>query len=159
MGAGQEVESTIMDYLNADPFRERYPDAHQKWTQASERLWASDSEHELTVIGHLCRESMQAFATALVERHEPPAVDPDRQLVVARIRAVLDLHRDQLGATELPFLDALLVYWGTVSDLVQRQEHGAQREGKPLIWEDGRRVVFQTANVMFEIDRSLGALE
>ena len=48
-----------------------------------------------------------------------------------------------------------MTYWGTVSDLVQRQEHGAQREGKQLVWEDARRVVFQTANVMFEIDRSL----
>jgi hypothetical protein len=47
------------------------------------------------------------------------------------------------------------VYWGTVNDLIQRQEHGAQREGGALAWEDGRRVVFQTAIVMFEIDRSL----
>lgn len=48
-------------------------------------------------------------------------------------------------------LDALVVYWGTVSDLIQRQEHGAQKEGEALRWEDGRRVVFQTAVVMFEI--------
>jgi hypothetical protein len=38
---------------------------------------------------------------------------------------------------------------------VQRQEHGAQKEGRPLVWEDGRRVVFQTAIVMFELDRAL----
>jgi hypothetical protein len=154
----REIESTVMDYLNAEPFRERYPEAHQKWSQASERPWSSDSERELTVVGHLCREAMQAFATALVERYVPPHVDPDRQHVVARIRAVLTLHRGRLGTTELPFLDALLAYWGTVSDLVQRQEHGAQREGESLVWEDGRRVVFQTANVMFEIDRSLTRL-
>lgn len=153
----REIESTVMDYLNAEPFRDRYPEAHQKWSQASERLWSSDSERELTVVGHLCREAMQAFATALVERHQPLGVDQDRQHVVARIRAVLHLHRERLGATAVPFLDALLVYWGTVSDLVQRQEHGAAREGESLIWEDGRRVVFQTANVMFEIDRSLPA--
>jgi hypothetical protein len=45
--------------------------------------------------------------------------------------------------------------YATVSDLVQRQEHAGQREGEPLVWEDGRRIVFQTAIVMFEIDRSL----
>lgn len=153
----REVESTVMDYLNAEPFRERYPEAHQKWSQASERLWSSDSERELTVVGHLCREAMQAFATALVDRYRPAGVDQNRQHDVARIRAVLHLHRDRLGSTIFPFLDALLTYWGTVSDLVQRQEHGAAREGESLIWEDGRRVVFQTANVMFEIDRSLSA--
>jgi hypothetical protein len=68
---------------------------------------------------------------------------------------VLDLQAKQLGTTEKPFLDALLGYWGTVSDLIQRQEHGGQKEGQSLVWEDGRRVVFQTAVVMFEIDRSL----
>jgi hypothetical protein len=75
---------------------------------------------------------------------------------VARIRSVLQQHAAKLGTTAAPFLDALLVYWGTVSDLVQRQEHGAQKEGRPLVWEDGRRVVFQTAIVMFEVDRTLG---
>jgi hypothetical protein len=50
-------------------------------------------------------------------------------------------------------LKALLAYWGTVNDLVQRQEHGGQKEREPLKWEDGRRVVFQTAVVMFEIAR------
>jgi hypothetical protein len=30
-----------------------------------------------------------------------------------------------------------------------------QREGEPLDWEDGRRAVFQTAIVMYEVDRTL----
>jgi len=53
------------------------------------------------------------------------------------------------------FLDALLVYWGTACDLVQRQEHGSQREGAPLTWEDARRVVFQTMLVMYEVGRAV----
>jgi hypothetical protein len=52
-------------------------------------------------------------------------------------------------------LDALLAYWGTTSDLAQRQEHGAQKEGEVLTWEDSRRLVFHTAIVMVEIDRTL----
>lgn len=52
-------------------------------------------------------------------------------------------------------LDALLVYWGAVNDLIQRQEHGATKEGEALRWEDGRQVVFQTAVVMFEIARAI----
>jgi hypothetical protein len=37
----------------------------------------------------------------------------------------------------------------------KRQEHGGQKEGRPLTWEDARRVVFQTLIVMYEIDRAL----
>jgi hypothetical protein len=73
---------------------------------------------------------------------------------VDRIRAVLSTR--ERSAAHQAFLTALLSYWGTVSDLVQRQEHGAQKEGEPLTWEDARRVVFQTAVVMFEIARAVG---
>jgi len=51
--------------------------------------------------------------------------------------------------------EALIVYWGTVADLTQRQEHGAQRDQAPLTWEDSRRVVTQTLMVMYELDREL----
>jgi hypothetical protein len=152
----QQVEEHLMRYLDSDAFRRSYPEAHRKWVEAAERLWASDSQQQLTTIGHLCREAMQAFATGLVEHHQPPGVNTDRAHDVARIRSVLQQHAAKLGTTAAPFLDALLAYWGTVSDLVQRQEHGAQKEGRPLVWEDGRRVVFQTAIVMFEVDRALG---
>jgi hypothetical protein len=57
----------------------------------------------------------------------------DKAKTVARIRVVLDRRSLRLSTTEKPFLDALLVYWGTVSDLVQRQEHGGQKEGTPLM--------------------------
>jgi len=151
----QQVEETLTRYLDSDAFQRSYPEAHRKWADAAERLSRSDSQQQWTMIGHLCREAMQAFATELVEQHKPPAVTPDKAKDVARIRAVLDQRKSMLRTTVAPFLDALLAYWGTVSDLVQRQEHGSQKEGPPLVWEDGRRVVFQTAVVMFEIDRAL----
>src|SRR6266498_3147039 len=74
---------------------------------------------------------------------------------IARVRAVLSQYQARLGTSVASFLDALLTHWRAVSGLVQRQEHGAQKEGHSLVWEDGRRVVFQTAVVMFEIDRAL----
>jgi hypothetical protein len=61
----------------------------------------------------------------------------------------------KIGSTEKPFLEALVAYWGTLSDLIQRQEHGALREGDALVWEDDRRVVFQTCVVMYELSRAL----
>ena len=80
---------------------------------------------------------------------------PDKSRDINRIQAVVDQRRSQLGTTAA-LLDALVSYWRVVSGLVQRQEHGAQKEGRPLVWEDGRRVVFQTAIIMFEVDRMLG---
>ncbi len=102
-------------------------------------------------IGHLCRKAMQEFASALITKFNPPNVNLDPVKTVARVRAVLEHRASTLGSTEKTFLDALLPYWGTVVNLVQRQEHAGQEEGEPIVWEDGRRVVFQTAVVMFEI--------
>ena len=50
-------------------------------------------------------------------------------------------------------VNALLDYWEALVDLGQRQVHGGQKGGEPLLPEDGRRLVFQTAIVMFEIAR------
>jgi hypothetical protein len=123
--------------------------------EAESIVWSDNSEQQLTVIGHLCREALQEFANTLVEKYLPPGVDDNRAHTENRIRVVLAQQENQLGSTESLFLDALIRYWRTVSDIVQRQEHGAQREGALLTGEDGRRVVFQTAIVMFEIDRAL----
>jgi len=98
---------------------------------------------------------MQEFASELGRRFNPPNFGTNVQHVVARVRAVLEHRGSTLGSTERAFLDALLPYWGTVVDLVQRQEHAGQKEGESIVWEDGRRVVFQTAVVMFEIARAL----
>ncbi len=67
----------------------------------------------------------------------------------------LQMQAKVLGKTKGDFLEALVAYWGTVNDLIQRQEHDSQKDGNPLIWEDARTVVFQTLIVMFEIDKSL----
>jgi hypothetical protein len=146
------MQELAKSYLQASHFSQKYPQAYQKWVNAESLLWSSDSEAQLTTIGHLCREALQEFATSLVNKYKPPEVDKDVAHTEARIRAALDSTGRQISTTVKPFLDALLAYWRKVSDLVQRQEHGGQREGKPLIWEDGRLVVFQTLVVMFEID-------
>lgn len=150
------VESTSLSYLESSRFRERFGKAYQKWRDAESLLWRSDSENQLTTIGHLCREAMQEFADALLALNKVQIADSDKAHTVARIRAIIKQYQDKFGTTEKEFLDAILAYWGTVSDLTQRQEHGGQKEDSPLIWEDGRRVVFQTAIVMYEVDSSLG---
>ena len=108
------------------------------------------------MIGHLAREAMQEFAASLAALHPNVIVDSDRAKTVSRIRAILNASPSSNSSeTGKAFLLALLAYWGTVNDLVQSLEHGSQREGHSIMWVDARRVVFQTANVMFEIDHGL----
>lgn len=151
----ERIEKTAKSYIDAQNFQGNYPKAFEKWSAAEELLWRTDSQQQLTTIGHLCREAVQEFADSLVDRYSPPGVTNDKSKTIARLKAVFDLKSKQLGKTKKPFLDALIAYWGTVNDLVQRQVHGGKREGQSLIWEDARLVVFQTLIVMFEIDRAL----
>lgn len=141
--------------LDASWFAERFPEAHAKWTQAEEALWSEDAERRLSTIGHDAREALQEFADALArEKGIASEVPTDKQRTIARITAVLD--EQAIGGTPREFLDALLAYYGTLTDLVQRQEHAGQKEGEPITWEDARRVVFQTLVVMYEVARTVG---
>jgi hypothetical protein len=97
----------------------------------------------------------RVIADALIKRHNISDTQPDKTKTAARVRAVFNAFSAKLGDKEKAFLEALLNYWGTIADLTQRQEHGAQKEGRLFIWEDARRVVFQTLLVMFEIDRAI----
>lgn len=151
----EQIEQEVLSYLDALSFQERYPVAYARWTDAVELLWQSDSADELSTIGHKCREAMQEFLTELIDRLQVQGADQDKARTRDRFSAVLAARRADLGEARSALLDALFDYWRAVADLVQRQEHAGQREGEPLLWEDGRQVVFQTAIVMFEVDRSV----
>lgn len=151
----ENVEKEVRGHLCSDEFKRSYESVYDKWSQAESLLWESDSDKQYTTVGHLCREALQDFADALVNKHRPPEADPDKAHSISRIRAVIEVRKDSIASTEREFLNELVSYWHAVSNLVQRQEHGAQRNGAPLKWEDARRVVFQTLVVMYEVDRSL----
>lgn len=150
----QQVDARVHAYLESPEFRAACPAAFQRWKEAAELSWSTDSNDHLSAIGHKAREAMQEFATALVERHSPPDVNPDPAKTLDRVSAVLRMHHGHLGERRLALLDALFAYWRAAVALVQRQEHGGQKGGEPLGWEDGRRVVFQTASVMVELHRA-----
>ena len=151
----ETVESQVREYLSQTELRKIHSAALAKWEQAEKLLWAADSAQQHTTVGHLCREALQEFAASIASHHRVDVSHIDPAKTVARLKAVIAARTATLGTTETPFLDALVAYWGTLSDLVQRQEHGALREGESLVWEDGRRVVFQTCIVMYEISRAM----
>jgi hypothetical protein len=144
----RQMEQNVTKYLDATLFENQFRGAYAKWRRADELLWSADSATQLSTIGHLCREAMQDFADELINRFPQTAPPSDKTKTVARIRTVLHVVRSE---SVRAFLDALLAYWGTLSDLVQRQEHAGGREGEDLTWDDARRVVFHTAIVMYEI--------
>lgn len=151
----ERVESEISKYVSAERFTQLYPEASAKWNEAEELLWKDDSVRHLTTVGHLCREAMQEFASALVERFQPTDVSANKAHDVNRIKAVIKHRRQRLGDGRTAFLEALIAYWGTLSDLVQRQVHAGAKEAEPVTWEDARRTVFQTLVVFYEFDRTL----
>lgn len=151
----ERTEKIIMRYISSDIFQKQYPSAYSKWLSAEEILWSPESNRQLSMVGHICREAMQEFTEILVNRAQLPDPPTGKSNTKARLEASLDCCSRRLGKTEKPFLKALVSYWEKVNLLVQRQEHEAQKEGEKLVWEDARRVVFQTLVVMYEVDRAL----
>ncbi len=152
---GQPMMKTVAaarEYLETESFRRRHEASVTKWQEAERLLWSTDSQQAATTIGHLCREAMQLFAGELL-RSTGVDGDPDLQKTANRVRAVL--AERIASAARRAVAEALVVYWGAVADLTQRQEHGGQRENAPLTWEDSRRLVTQTLMVMYELDREL----
>lgn len=151
----ERIEKSVLKYIELDAFKTTYSEAYKKLKLAEDKLWASDSTEHFTAIGHHCREAMQDFADQCYLEVFGKASDENKASTIKRLRAILDKKENEIGKTVKPFLEALLAYWGTVSDLVQRQEHGGQKEGEPITWDDARRVVFQTVNIMVELDRTI----
>lgn len=152
-----QVEQEVRTFLDASAFRSRHPRSYDQWSEALSMLWSAETETALTQIGHACREAMQTFATELVENSTAKDVDPDESHVENRVRSVIETRRTQLGGRATAWLDAMILYWRTVSDLAQKQEHGSKHPTRKLTWEDGRRTVFQTAVTMFEIERAVSS--
>jgi hypothetical protein len=150
-----QIEQDAQAYFDSEQFRTIYPTAHRLWANAAESVWRAESTNSLTAIGHSLREAMQAFATEMVEHYKPEHVNPDVTKTLDRVSAVLKTHQSRNGEAVTELLDALFGYWRAVNAIVQRQEHGAQKEREALAWEDGRRAVLHTMLVMTELDRGL----
>jgi hypothetical protein len=150
----ERVEEAVRRYLSGDRFRARHPEAYAKWEQAENLLWESDSQKHLTTIGHNCREAMQAFGTSLLRHHPTSSAPSEATATKNRVAAVIKEH-GSLGNSRAAFAVDLLALWNSVVDLSQRQEHGSAKEGDPLTWEDGHRLVLFTFFTMFELDRLL----
>jgi hypothetical protein len=150
----ERVEERVLRYLGYQGFRKRFPVAFSKWTEAEHLLWQGECQRSESLIGHLIREAMQEFVDAAVHKNGVETL-VDKTKTVARLRDTLNQRKSALGETALEALKALLAYWGALSDLVQRQEHEANRENERLTWADSRRLVFLSAVLFTEVDLAL----
>ena len=148
-----QVDAGIRRFLDAEDFRQRYPQACEQWSEAVTRLWASDEQTEWIMIARLCRKAMEAFAVELASRFQPFSDEQDHEPVdaLAMINGILDEQGGRLDPAERGLLDVLSAYWSAARTLADQQAHDA---GGSLTWESTRRIVFQTGVVMFEFDRS-----
>ena len=151
----KRVEQSIQEYLSSLDFQKRHPKAFLKWKAAEQLLWTTDSDQQLSTVGHLCREASQEFTDSLVTRFMPPDANDQKALTKNRLKAVLKSQSTTIPKTVLPYVESLILCWDTLMDLVQRQEHAAERDKESLVWEDARRLVFHTGVLMFEVDRLL----
>src|SRR5205085_2291537 len=150
--SAKRVTEVLRKHVDLAAFSARHSAASAKWRDAEARLWAADPEKEATMIGHLCREAQQEFATSFLKLHEVTDAEPDRAKVERRVGTVLAKQAGKSKSVE-EYAIALGGYWEAVTALVQRQEHGATKEGEPLMWEDSRRLVFAALFAMTELDR------
>lgn len=150
----ERIEKQTLRYLEFDDFRKKYPDAYSKIKDAEKMLWSADVKKQYSLIGIRCREAMQAFSDQLYLHVFDKPFDGPKDKTVDKIRSVIETKRGEAGEAVQKFLEALLPYWGTVSDLVQRNVHANEKKGRPINMEDSRRSVFQTMNIMMELHRT-----
>jgi len=121
------VETEVLQFLSSSAMA-AYPRAFEAWRRAESLYWQLDAaDPRLSEIGHQCREAIQAFAEELAKQHSVTDIDPDPTKTINRVTAVL---RARTGDTVAEFLDALIDYWRKLNNLVQRQEHSGQKEGR-----------------------------
>lgn len=148
----ERIQQNIFRYFEFEDFRKQYGSTYRKIKEAEELLLSADKEEQFTTIGHLCREAVQDFADELYRQVFKEEFDEPIERTNNRIEKIISEKCESKKVRK--FLRTLFDYWKAVGGLIQKQEHRGQKENEQLTAEDARRVVFQTANVMYELHRT-----
>lgn len=147
---GRLVEQLI-GFVDEADLESRYRDAFETWESAV-GLFGLDPVRHARRIGEDCRAALTLFVDAALKRHRVDA--PTGAGPVSKLRTLLAAV-GPASQTVSGHHEALVSYWGTVSDLDQRQAHQASREKEKLTREDARRAILYTLLVMVEVDRAV----
>ena len=146
------IVGQLSSHIDEDSFRATSNAAYERWRDALD-LFNGNPQRHATRIGHDCRDALIAFTDDLV-RQRRVETDARPAQTMDKLRAVLRACEGLSTAVE----ELLVAYFGAASDLVQRQEHGAAKEGEALDEEDARRVLFHTMLAMYEVHHTLRRL-
>ncbi len=149
-GGFEHGYSVARELISSDGFAAAFPGAFDPWAHAERLLRDEDAAAQQSTVGHKIRDAAQAFVTEAIKRYgadDPPA---DVKLVKRRLGAVIAHNRGWLSDAKRKVLEDLGNLWESTVDLIQRQEHSAQKEGEALTIDDGRRVVMLTMVLMIE---------
>jgi hypothetical protein len=151
------IERHVESYVDSPGFRERYPVAFESWQTAFES-YCEDPVRHAQSIARACRKALTSFDEEAT-RHYELDVPSDELGRAKRLRAAIAADDAHLAPGMLEFLDALLKYWETTGDLVERHT-----DGEPVDVDEEstvdviRRMVFHTMLAMYEIDQALREL-
>ncbi len=157
-GGFEQGYSVARQLIASDSFAAAFPRAFGPWADAEGLLLGDDAEAQLSTVGHKIREAAQAFASTAVDRYGADDPPSDVKLVKKRLGAVIAHNRNSLSDAKRKVLEDLGDLWESTVDLIERQEHSAQKEGEPVTFEDGRRIVMLTMFLMIEFVTILDGL-
>lgn len=149
----ENIERSIQKRLGSENFHNRNPIVQSCLERAEKSLWISTTKSEFTSIGHSCRDALQEFANSALTRSKATSYDPDISHFVNRLKTVLDSIDSHIGKTDKVYCNSLLTFLKDgVTPLVQRLEHGVQKKGEEVKFNDARRVVFAVMYLIYELD-------
>ncbi|MPZ68493.1 MAG: hypothetical protein GEU71_03085 [Actinobacteria bacterium] len=140
------IESEVTVYLDGEDFQSRHVRSYGEWSEAQNLLWRTGGIQDYGMISHLCEVAMEQFA--------------DEALVTSggrddgSGRSSLEQMRDILERSDVPeksLMLTLLAYWVSVLEAAKSYPHQLET----IAWENVRRLVFNTAFVMFEFDKAI----
>ena len=149
----ERIQKETLNFINIPSFEQRYKNAFLKWKESEKLLWSTNTEINISTVGHLCREALQDFLDILISRHHLGKDYPQKDKTKGRVKALINNRKSTSSDTILKLLEKFYEFWDMLNELVQRQEHYGLKERETIVLEDAKRVVLYTVIIMQELDK------
>lgn len=149
----ERIQKEILSFIDIPSFEQKYKKAYLKWKESEKLLWSTNTEINLSTVGHLCREALQEFLEILITRHQLVEECPQKDKTKNRVKALINNRKSTSSDTIVNLLDKFYEFWDMLNELVQRQEHYGLKEREAIVLDDAKRVVIYTVIIMKELDK------
>lgn len=149
----ERIQKEILSFIEIPSFEQRYKKAYLKWKESEKLLWSTNSDINLSTVGHLCREALQEFLEILIIKHQLEKEYPQKDKTKGRVKALINNRKTTSSDTIIKLLEKFYEFWDMLNELVQRQEHYGLKERETIVLDDAKRVVIYTVIIMNELDK------